>query len=208
MFNVVFDAVKPTDTSGEFEFEFSSHAIDTFALMLSLEPSAVERAALEQPILITLREDEPNWLEYVEALARSSTRMVIAIDEDWLEDHYADHHGYDAPMATAHWIMDGQFVITNGMLHHSRNAVARLVAEDFSEAYVVLRDGSGCWEDLDAQFAANAHIGIKRAGETWFWEHDARTTKDLIEVMREMEMEERLGLYGPLPGVVLTLGRR
>jgi hypothetical protein len=208
MFNVVFDAVKPADTSGEFEFWFTSHAIDTFALFLSLAASADERAALGQPILVTLREDEPNWLEYVEALARSSTRMVIAINEDWLEDHYQDDHGYDVPMATAYEIVDGQFVITPGMLHHSRNAVARLVAENFSEAYAVFCDGSGCWEELDAQFAANAHIGIKRAGETWFWEHDARTTKDLIAVMEEMEMEERLGINGPLPGVVLNLGRR
>lgn len=208
MHNVIFLPVKTVDPSCHFEFWYSSHAIDTFAVALALEGSVDERAALGQPILVTQREDMPGWRQAVEALIRSSTRMVIAIHEDWLEEHYLDDHGYGAPVATAYEILDGQLVATPAMLHHSRSGIARLVAADLSEAYVVLRDGSGCWEKLSRAFAKRAAIGIERAGERWFWHHDELTTNDLIAVMREIETEERLRLNGPLPGVILDLGRR
>jgi hypothetical protein len=200
--------VKPLDAIRDFEFHFSSHSISTFAVALGLEGSVEGRAALGQPILTVLQPDQPYWLRAVEALIQSSTRMVIAIDEDWLESHYFDGHRCDAPMATAYEIVDGQLVASEMVLHHSRSGIARLCVVDLSEAFVVLCDGSGCWEQLTRAFAKRAAIGIERAAERWFWDHDALTTADIVAVMHEMETEERLGLRGPLPGVKLSLGRR
>jgi hypothetical protein len=207
MHNVSFIGVKPVDASCKTDLCFSSHAISTFAVALGLEESVDDRAALGQPILTLLQRDRADWLRAVEALIRSSARMVIAIDKGWLEDHYLDDHGYDAPMATAYEIVDGQLVATDAMLHHSRSEIFRLCAADLTQAYVVLRDGSGCWEKLSRAFAKRASIGIERAGGRWFWHHDELTTKDLIAVLREIETE-RLGLHRPLPGVLLSLGRR
>ena len=208
MHNVSFLPVKTVDASCKIDFCFSSHVISTFAVALGLEESVDGRAALGQPILTVLQSDQPNWLRAVEALIRSSPRMVIAIDEYWVEELYINEHIYDRPMATAYRILDGQLVATEVMLHHSRSGIARLCAVDLTEAYVVLRDGSGRWEKLDRAFAKHAATGIERAGDGWFSHHDELTTQDLIAVMREIETEERLGLLGPLPGVTLNLGRR
>ncbi len=49
-----------------------------------------DHAMLGQPILIGLANDQPGWRESVHAMVVGAQRMVIAIDESWLEGRYDD----------------------------------------------------------------------------------------------------------------------
>ncbi len=188
------------------DFNLSSHAIDTFACALGLEPGTDGRAALGQPILVTLAESQSDWLSAVETLIHASQRLVIAVDERWLEDRYEDDHGYSQPMARAYEIVDGALIASPVMLHHSRSGIFRLCTADLTRAYLLSCDGNGFWEELDPEFTKNASVGFELAGSRWFWDHDELTTDDIIKVMREIEAEEMLGSQKPLPGVVLNMG--
>lgn len=96
--------MKPSSDS---EFHFSSHSITAFAEVLGLEDSVEARESSGQPILVLLQKDHSSWLRSIEDLARSSARLVIAVDEEWLEDHYLDDHGYGVPVATAYEMVRG-----------------------------------------------------------------------------------------------------
>jgi len=161
---------------------------------------------LGQPILVTLEESQSDWLRAVETLVHASHRLVIAVDESWLEDHYQDDHGYSQPMARAYEVVDGDLTTSPVMLHHSRSGIFRLCTTDFTRAYVLSCHGNGFWKGLNPAFAKNASVGIELAGLRWFWHHDELTTDDVIEVMREIEAEEMLSGQKALPGVLLNMG--
>lgn len=212
MLNANCEVVKPVALTTN--LNFSSPAIDTFAQALLLDPDLESRAELGQPILVTLAEDHPGWLSTVEALIRSTQRIVIAIDEEWPEDRYCDEDPcFTLPLAKAYEMSDGQMTATPVMLHHSRSGIARLCTADLSRAYGVNISGEGRWTTLDAQFAEHAMIGVERAGSDWFWHYDEVTTAELIEVMREVEAEEAAEAQAAarlpieLPGVSINMGR-
>ncbi len=166
--------------------EFSSHAIDAFAAALCLAEGVDDRATLGQPILVGLANDQPGWRESVYAMVVGAQRMVIAIDESWLEDSYDD--APTKPMAYLFYQTDDNVICTQCVLHHSRKGVGRLCIIDEAIAFATATDGGWYSEDLDDQFVADAQVGFDRAASNWFWDYDERTTIEILAAIEELEM--------------------
>jgi len=167
--------------------EFSSHAIDAFAAALCLGESIGDRTALGQPILIGLANAQPGWRDAVHAMVVGAQRMVIAIDESWLEDRYYDDAS-TKPMAYLFYQTDDNVIRTQCVLHHSRKGVGRLCIVDESRAFATATDGGWYSEVLDNQFIADAQVGFDRAASNWFWDYDERTTVELVAAIHKLEM--------------------
>lgn len=122
------------------KIDVSSHAIDAFAAALCLAEGIDDRAMLGQPILIGLANAEPGWHAAVHAIVVGAQRMVIAIDESWLEDRYGDD-APTKPMAYLFYQADDNVICTQGVLHHSRKGVGRFCIIDEATAYATATDG-------------------------------------------------------------------
>lgn len=207
MFNVQNEVVKLMQASLNSALCLSSHAIDTFASALGYSDCPQERERLGEPTLVKSDAKRLDWWSLIQALCSMTQRAVVAIDEDWLEDHFDDDHGYDQPMAMVYEVVGDELFATEAKLHHSRSGKARLCSGDLSQEYVLFEDGSAGWAKLPKAFTKRAAIGVQRAGERWFWDHDELTTQDIVAGMREMEEEERPTSSVSLPGVVLNMGR-
>jgi len=108
-------------------------------------------------------------------------------------------------MAIVYEMIDEEMSVTEAVLHHSRSNTVRLCSADLTQEHVHYCDGTSGWEMLPKAFRKRASIGIQRAGERWFWDHDRVNTQQLVVAMHEME-DERPPYCVQLPGVVLTMG--
>ena len=207
MNNIQNEVVKLMQASRNNALCISSSAIDAFARALGWAETPEERESLGQPTIVTLRDERSDWIDLLWALSLSTNRPVVAIDEVWLEDHCNNGHGYDQPMAIVYVMVDDDLCITEAKLHHSRSDKARLCSADLAEEHVHYTDGNWGWERLPKGFTKRAAVGVQRAGERWFWDHDQLATEELVAGICQHEEDERLPTSIRLPGVVLTMGR-
>ena len=114
-------------------------------------------------------------------------RMVIAIDESWLEDR-CDDDAPTKPMAYLFYEADDNMISSQCVLHLSRKGVGRLCIIEEATAYATATDGGWYSEDLNDQFIARAPVGFDRAAFYWFLDFEQRTTIELVAAIHELEM--------------------
>lgn len=192
----------------EDELCFFSSAIDSFARALGYADHPTTRGDMGQPTLIMLNRRSATWSAAVRSVLCRTQRLVIAVDDDWLENIFDDDLRYDRAMAVAYELVGAHCVATDAKLHHSRTGKARLCSADLTQEYVLYLDGTGAWERLPEAFTQRASVGVQRAGDHWFFEHLEQDAGEFAAAMLEMEAEEaQVGSSVSLPGVELNMGR-
>lgn len=186
---------------------FSSIAIDGFARALEYGGNARDRFAEKEPTLITFDQGIATWPAAVRSLCERTKRLVVAVNEDWLEEYLDGEHGYDRPMAFAYEVIGENYVATEVKLHRSRTGEVRLCSADLTREYVLYRNGTGAWEPLPEAFTKLALFGVQRAGLSWYFDYLEQQAEEVMAGIRQPEEEEHVGASVSLPGVVLNMGR-
>lgn len=189
---------------------FSSLAIEAFAEMLGFPEGAVGRHGDGYPVLIELDGHDGAWFDAIKALCKSTGRVVVAVDTNYLAARERGEKGwYGAPRAEIYQIEEGTFTAQPARLHQTRSGKVRLITLSHSEEFVFYDDGRGCWEDTHhAIFRGGGWDGLRRAGESWRKRFEELQAAEIaVQIYEGFDLADESKVVLDLPGVQLRMRR-